>query len=34
MFQAICDLIPADPDCSVRARRLLVMRRGAGGDAV
>lgn len=27
MFQAICDLIPTDPDCSVRARRLVVMRR-------
>ncbi len=27
MFQTICDLIPADPDCSVRARRLVVMRR-------
>jgi len=27
MFQTICDSIPADPDCSVRARRLVVMRR-------
>jgi len=27
MFQTICDSIPADPDFSVRARRLVVMRR-------
>jgi len=26
MFQTICDSIPADPDFSMRARRLVVMR--------
>ncbi len=31
MFQAICDSIPADPDCSVRARRLMLMRRVLDG---
>ena len=27
MFQTICDLVPSDPDVSVRARRLDIMRR-------
>lgn len=27
MFQTICDLIPADADCSVRGRRLSILRR-------
>jgi len=31
MFQTICDLIPADPDASPRARRLQVMRRVLDG---
>ncbi len=31
MFQTICDLIPADPECSARARRLVVMRRVLDG---
>ena len=31
MFQTICDLIPADPDCSARARRLSLMRRVLDG---
>ena len=31
MFQAICDLIPADPDSSMRARRLVVMQRVLDG---
>jgi len=31
MFQTICDLIPVDPECSVRARRLVVMRRVLDG---
>ena len=31
MFQTICDLIPADPDASARARRLDIMRRVLDG---
>lgn len=31
MFQTICDLVPADPDVSVRARRLDLMRRVLNG---
>ena len=31
MFQTICDLIPVDPDCSARVRRLDVMRRVLDG---
>ena len=31
MFQSISDMIPADADCSARARRLDVMRRVLDG---
>ena len=31
MFQSICDLIPIDPDLSLRARRLDILRRVLDG---
>ena len=31
MFQTICDLIPADPDMPLRARRLDILRRVLNG---